>query len=65
MNKCIFMGRLGNTPELRYTKNNVAVCTFTIAVDRPRQKDKGGVCIKIPHQRQEGAHNRHRKNKIV
>ena len=40
MNKAIFMGRLGNTPELRYTKNNVAVCTFTIAVNRPRQKDK-------------------------
>lgn len=40
MNKCIFMGRLGNTPELRYTQNGVAVCTFTIAVDRPRQKDK-------------------------
>lgn len=40
MNKAIFMGRLGNTPELRYTQNGVAVCTFTIAVDRPRQKDK-------------------------
>ena len=40
MNKAIFMGRLGNTPELRYTQNGVAVCTFTIAVNRPRQKDK-------------------------
>ena len=40
MNKAIFIGRLGNTPELRYTKSGIAVCTFTIAVDRPRQKDK-------------------------
>lgn len=40
MNKAIFMGRLGNTPELRYTQNGIAVCTFTIAVNRPRQKDK-------------------------
>jgi len=40
MNKCIFMGRLGNTPELRTTKSGVSVCTFTLAVDRPKVKDK-------------------------
>lgn len=40
MNKVILMGRLGNTPELRYTTNGIAVCSFTLAVERPRQKDK-------------------------
>lgn len=39
MNKCIFTGRLGNTPELRTTKSGVPVCTFTLAVDRPKAKD--------------------------
>jgi single-strand DNA-binding protein len=34
MNKAILMGRLTKDPELRYTQNNVAVCTFTLAVDR-------------------------------
>jgi len=34
MNKAILMGRLIKDPELRYTQNNVAVCTFTLAVDR-------------------------------
>lgn len=40
MNKAIFSGRLANTPELRYTKNGTAVCSFTLAVERPHQKDK-------------------------
>jgi single-strand DNA-binding protein len=35
MNKVILMGRLTKDPELRYTTtNNVARCTFTLAVDR-------------------------------
>lgn len=35
MNKVILMGRLTRDPELRYTSiNNVAVCSFTLAVDR-------------------------------
>jgi single-strand DNA-binding protein len=35
MNKVILMGRLTRDPELRYTStNNVAFCTFTLAVDR-------------------------------
>jgi single-strand DNA-binding protein len=40
MNKTILMGRLAVEPELRHTKSNVPVCTFTLAVDRPKQKDK-------------------------
>ncbi|NLK68503.1 MAG: single-stranded DNA-binding protein [Clostridiaceae bacterium] len=39
MNKVIFMGRLTADPELRYTTgSNIPVCTFSIAVDRPFQK---------------------------
>lgn len=31
----IMMGRLVEDPELRHTANDVAVCSFRIAVDRP------------------------------
>ncbi|MEE0435947.1 MAG: single-stranded DNA-binding protein [Peptococcaceae bacterium] len=35
MNKVILIGRLTADPELRYTPNGAAVCSFRIAVDRP------------------------------
>lgn len=34
MNNCTFIGRLTKDPEIRYTKDNKAVCSFTIAVNR-------------------------------
>ncbi len=34
LNKVILMGRLTKDPEIRYTQNNIPVCSFTIAVDR-------------------------------
>jgi single-strand DNA-binding protein len=35
MNKVVLMGRLTKHPELRYTNtSNIAVCSFTLAVDR-------------------------------
>lgn len=40
MNKTFLTGRLAVEPELRYTKSNVPVCTFTLAVDRPGKKDQ-------------------------
>lgn len=40
MNKAIFTGRLGSTPELKTTQSGVSVCTFTIAVDRPKISGK-------------------------
>lgn len=40
-NKIVEVGRCTATPELRYTKNGNAICTFTIAVDRSR-KDASG-----------------------
>lgn len=34
LNVAVIMGRLVADPELRYTPNNIAVTTFTLAVDR-------------------------------
>lgn len=35
MNKVTLIGRLTRDPELKYTPSGVAVCRFTLAVDRP------------------------------
>lgn len=35
INRVILVGRLTKDPELRYTPKGIAVCTFTLAVDRP------------------------------
>jgi len=40
INKAILMGRLVADPELKQTTSNIAVCKFTIAINRPKQKDK-------------------------
>lgn len=37
LNNVIVMGRLTRDPELRYTQNQTAVVSFTIAVDRDYQ----------------------------
>ena len=34
MNKAILMGRLTRDPEVRYSQNNLAVCNYTLAIDR-------------------------------
>ena len=34
LNKVVLMGRLTRDPELKYTPSNVAVTTFSVAVDR-------------------------------
>lgn len=34
LNRVILMGRLTKDPELRYTPNNIPVCSYTIAVER-------------------------------
>ncbi len=41
MNRSILIGRLTKDPELRYTPNGVAVCQFTLAVDRPFSNNQG------------------------
>lgn len=44
MNKAILIGRLTRDPEVRYTQSGVAVCTFTLAVDRrfARREENNG-----------------------
>ena len=38
MNNVILIGRLTKDPETRYTTGQMAVCTFTVAIDRPRKQ---------------------------
>lgn len=40
MNQIVLMGRLTRDPELRHTQSNIAVASFTLAVDRGYSKDK-------------------------
>lgn len=40
MNKVILTGRLVRDPELRYTQSSMAVCSFSLAVDRGLSKQK-------------------------
>ncbi len=39
MNNCSFIGRITKDLELRRMQTGKAVCSFTLAVDRPRVKD--------------------------
>lgn len=39
MNSCNFVGRLTDHPELKKTSNDISVCRFTLAVNRPKVKD--------------------------
>ena len=41
LNSFIAIGRLCRDPELRYTQNNTAVASFTLAVDRSRKNANG------------------------
>ena len=40
MNNITMTGRLTATPELKTTQSGIAVCSFTLAVKRPRTKDE-------------------------
>ena len=42
INKVILMGRLVADPELKQTTSNIAVCKFTIAINRPFVSKDGG-----------------------
>lgn len=41
MNKAVIIGNLTKDPELRSTQNGIAVCTFTVAVNRKNGPDAG------------------------
>lgn len=40
MNVVNLMGRIVKTPELKYTNNGISYCKFTLAVNKPKIKDK-------------------------
>ena len=40
MNEVVLIGRLVRDPEVRYTNSQMAVCTFTLAVDRPFSRNR-------------------------
>ena len=40
MNRAVLLGRLTKDPEIRYTQNNKAVASFTIAINRRFNKDE-------------------------
>ena len=40
MNKVFIIGRLTKDVDLRYTVSNTAIARFSLAVNRPKQKDK-------------------------
>ncbi len=39
MNSVQLIGRLTRDPEVRYTESNMAIATFSIAIDRPPRQD--------------------------
>ena len=41
LNKAILMGRLVRDPEMRHTQSNMAVASFTLAMDRDRKGQNG------------------------
>lgn len=41
LNRIVLIGRLTRDPELRYTQNGVAVCSFSLAVDRSFKNSQG------------------------
>lgn len=62
LNKCTFIGRLTKDPELRYTTNGNATCTFTLACDRQFKAQDGSketdfINISIPPYKAKLAEN--------
>lgn len=41
LNQVVLIGRLTDSPELRYTPNGVAIAKFTLAVERPFKSQSG------------------------
>ena len=39
MNKTLLIGRLTKDPEIRYTNDNLAIASFTLAINRPPKRD--------------------------
>lgn len=70
MNTVILIGRLTRDPELRYSKNGVAVANFTLAVDRQfanqaGEKETDFIPIVVWQKLAETCANHLRKGRLV
>lgn len=70
LNRSILIGRLTKDPELRYTQNGTAVCTFSVAVDRGYKNAEGKyevdfINIKVWRKQGENCANYLSKGKLV
>lgn len=69
LNRTILIGRLTKEPDLRYTQTGVAVCSFVLAVDRPRSQDRENEADFIPivvwRQAAEACANHLKKGRLV
>lgn len=69
MNHVVLIGRLVRDPELRYTPSGVAVCNFTIAVDREfkveGQQDADFIPIVVWQKLAETCANHLKKGRLV
>lgn len=50
MNKVTLTGRLARDPEMRYTTTGKAICTFSLAVNRKKNKEGNQTADFIPCQ---------------
>ena len=57
LNVAILMGRLVADPEIRHTPNDIAVTSFTIAVDRSYVKSGADVYKRQPYDSLQTEHN--------
>ena len=44
-NRVILMGNLTRDPELKYAKNNTAICSITLALNRKRKDEGDEACF--------------------
>lgn len=66
INSVVLIGRLTKDPELRYTANGTAVCSFTLAVDRPtKEKETDFIPIVCWRQLAETCANYLRKGRLA
>ena len=65
LNRCILIGRLAKDPELKYTMNNKAVCTFSLAVERKFEKQTDFINIIVWGKTGENCANYLSKGKLA
>ena len=65
LNRVVLIGRLTKDPELKYTNNGNAVCTFSLAVDRPATEGTDFIDIVVWRKLGENCANYLSKGKLA